>query len=70
MRDHMLLVAADRIRGRLAESWRRGQHGSLTDVYDLALIYAESVVRGVPLPTPMMPGQLVLAVEIARQERQ
>lgn len=62
MRDCMLVIASDRLRGRLRKAWDRGQPGSLTDLYDLAVIYAESVLRGVPLPSPMLPGQLTLDI--------
>jgi len=60
MSEAAMLIAADRLRGRLREDWQRGAPGKLSDVYDLAVIYAEAVVRGIPVPAPMLPGQLEL----------
>lgn len=55
-----MLIAADRLREGLRKDWHAGRPGSLTAIYDLAVIYGEAVVRGFPLPAPMLPGQLQL----------
>lgn len=54
----MLLIVSDRLRDRLLHDWDRGRPGKLTDLYDLAIVYSEAVVRGRPLPAPRLPGQL------------
>jgi len=60
MREVALELAAERLRDALAADWRRGEPGKLSDVYDLALIYSECAVRGLPLPQPIFPDQLEL----------
>lgn len=60
MNETALLLAADGARYRLSEDWRRGRPGKIADLYDLALVYGEFVMRGLPCPAPLLPDQLVL----------
>lgn len=60
MREVALQLTADRLRYSISEDWRRGQSGKLSEIYDLALVYAECAVRGIALPEPMLLGQLRL----------
>lgn len=52
--DLELTVCLDRCRMTLARAWERGEPGSLSDVYDMALIYTECAIRG-GIPRPLTP---------------
>ena len=41
-----LRVIADGLRRLLSSSWSRGESGSLTALYDLALLHTEATYRG------------------------
>jgi hypothetical protein len=55
-----LQVAADRLRGNLRRAWQRGEAGSLTDLYDLALVTTEANLRSEHLRPYSDPNQLAL----------
>lgn len=58
MSDTLLQVSIDGRVHRLREAWEEGRPGSLTDVYDLALLHTEAVIRGFGAGGPL-PPQLI-----------
>lgn len=60
MSDTALRCAYDRVSACIDHDWHRGQPGSLTDVYDLALLRLEADLRALPLSPVRLPGQLSL----------
>lgn len=60
MSDTMLQVSLDGRIHRLRSAWEQGDPGSLSDVYDLAVLHAEHVIRGHCPAGPMPAAQLEL----------
>jgi hypothetical protein len=58
--DTELLVALDRCRLALRRAWDRGEPGSLIDVYDMGVMYAEAHIRGCRIAAPVPAGWLLL----------
>lgn len=58
--DVALVIAWDGLCGRLRKHWMRGQRGSLSDVYSLAVIETEAAIRCLPLKPYSMFEQLTL----------
>lgn len=60
MNDTLLQVSIDGRVHRLRNAWADGRPGSLTDIYDLALLHTEAVMRGFgaggPLPPQLFSG--------------
>lgn len=60
MSDTILQVVLDGCVHRLRSEWADGRPGKLSDVYDLALLHTETVIRGTqaggPLPAPLFTG--------------
>lgn len=57
MRDTALRIAYDSAADRIAEDWRRGAPGRLSDVYDLALLRLEADLRCLALSPVNLGGQ-------------
>jgi hypothetical protein len=55
-----LQISIDGRATRLRRAWMEGRPGSVTDIYDLALLHAESVLRAHNVDGPLHDGQLRL----------
>lgn len=58
--DTELQVATDGLRLSLSRAWGRGEPGSAECLYDLALVTAESQIRGLALRPLRDPRQMTL----------
>jgi len=58
--DTELQVAVDGMRLTLSRAWSRGERGSLSMLYDLAMCSAEADVRGMHLRALPNPDQITL----------
>lgn len=68
MADGALQVAIDGRRSRLRFQWSRGMSGAIADVYDLALLLAESEVRGYAVKGVQLPDQLAFDFDAANAQ--